>query len=48
MSLVQDSLIRQSLECALIPYLLKLLESRMEFADNPSMVCVVAAFWLNS
>ncbi|KAG4066888.1 hypothetical protein HA402_008990 [Bradysia odoriphaga] len=33
-----DSLIRQLLECNLIAYLLNLLNSRMEFADNPSMV----------
>lgn len=37
-TLTQDSLIRQSLECSLIPYMLKLLEHRMEFTDNPSMV----------
>lgn len=36
--LLQDSLIRQSLECNLIPYLVNLLESRIEFSDNPSMV----------
>lgn len=35
---LQDSLIRQSLECNLIAYLLNLLNSRMEYADNPSMV----------
>lgn len=35
----QDSLIRQSLDCNLIPYLLKILDSRMEYTENPSMVC---------
>lgn len=34
----QDSLIRQSLDCTLIPYLLKILDSRMEYTENPSMV----------
>lgn len=34
----QDSLIRQSLDCGLIPFLLKVLDSRIEFTDNPSMV----------
>ncbi|XP_062544604.1 dnaJ homolog subfamily C member 13 isoform X2 [Armigeres subalbatus] len=33
-----DSLIRQSLECQLIPYLLSLLESRIEATTNPAMV----------
>ncbi|XP_029728722.2 dnaJ homolog subfamily C member 13 isoform X2 [Aedes albopictus] len=33
-----DSLIRQSLECQLIPYLLGLLESRIEATTNPAMV----------
>ncbi|XP_065077705.1 dnaJ homolog subfamily C member 13 isoform X2 [Ochlerotatus camptorhynchus] len=33
-----DSLIRQSLECQLIPYLLGLLEGRIESATNPAMV----------
>ncbi|KFB50438.1 AGAP005771-PA-like protein [Anopheles sinensis] len=33
-----DSLIRQSLECQLIPYLLALLDSRFELATNPAMV----------
>ncbi|XP_055621008.1 dnaJ homolog subfamily C member 13 isoform X2 [Toxorhynchites rutilus septentrionalis] len=33
-----DSLIRQSLECQLIPYLLGLLESRIESVTNPAMV----------
>ncbi|XP_055606556.1 dnaJ homolog subfamily C member 13 isoform X2 [Uranotaenia lowii] len=33
-----DSLIRQSLECQLIPYLLALLESRIEATTNPAMV----------
>ncbi|XP_053683789.1 dnaJ homolog subfamily C member 13 isoform X2 [Sabethes cyaneus] len=33
-----DSLIRQSLECQLIPFLLGLLESRIESTTNPAMV----------
>ncbi|XP_039452152.1 dnaJ homolog subfamily C member 13 isoform X2 [Culex pipiens pallens] len=33
-----DSLIRQALECQLIPYLLNLLESRIEATSNPAMV----------
>lgn len=33
-----DSLIRQSLECNLIPYLLGLLENRIEMVSNQSMV----------
>ncbi|XP_050098670.1 dnaJ homolog subfamily C member 13 isoform X1 [Anopheles aquasalis] len=33
-----DSLIRQSLECQLIPYLLALLDTRFELATNPAMV----------
>lgn len=33
-----DSLIRQALECQLIPYLLGLLESRIEATTNPAMV----------
>lgn len=34
----KDSLIRQALECQLIPYLLNLLESRIEATSNPAMV----------
>ncbi|XP_055697619.1 dnaJ homolog subfamily C member 13 isoform X2 [Phlebotomus papatasi] len=33
-----DSLIRQSLECKLIPYLLNLLTVRLELGENPAMV----------
>lgn len=33
-----DSLIRQSLDCGLIPFLLKLLDSRLELGSNPAMV----------
>lgn len=33
-----DSLIRQSLDCGLIQFLLKLLDSRIELGDNPAMV----------
>uniref|UniRef100_A0A182Y246 J domain-containing protein n=1 Tax=Anopheles stephensi TaxID=30069 RepID=A0A182Y246_ANOST len=33
-----DSLIRQSLECQLIPYLVALLDSRLVLAHNPAMV----------
>uniref|UniRef100_A0A182RN06 J domain-containing protein n=1 Tax=Anopheles funestus TaxID=62324 RepID=A0A182RN06_ANOFN len=33
-----DSLIRQSLECQLIPYLVALLDSRLVLANNPAMV----------
>ena len=35
---MQDSLIRQSLECQLIPYLIALLDSRLVLANNPAMV----------
>lgn len=42
--ILQDSLIRQSLDCNLIPYLMKILDSRMEYTDNPSMVCHRDAF----
>uniref|UniRef100_A0A182NJR4 J domain-containing protein n=1 Tax=Anopheles dirus TaxID=7168 RepID=A0A182NJR4_9DIPT len=38
LSLSEDSLIRQSLECQLIPYLVALLDSRLVLASNPAMV----------
>lgn len=33
-----DSLIRQSLDCSLIQFLLRLLDARLELGDNPAMV----------
>lgn len=33
-----DSLIRQSLDCGLIQFLLKLLDCRLELGENPAMV----------
>ena len=38
LNVLKDSLIRQSLECNLIAYLLNLLEGRIDSASNPAMV----------